>query len=144
LSSKKTKENIVALGHENIQASHPSTLMFTKEKHLSNTGDCIVAVAADKKLSDLNQAFKDELKKPNAKLTISIEAGGLKEQINAFGSPKLILSHPTDMVIRKSNYISNRTLAILADKSSNDLPRELVTKLKDPKQEINITMVVQS
>jgi uncharacterized protein len=140
--SRQTKVNISAFGHENIQATHPSTLMFTKEKHLSNTGDCIVAVAADKALSDLPQEFKDTLRKPNAKLTIILEAGGLKEEINASGSPKLTLTHPTDMVIRKSTYLSDRTLAINADKSSNDLPRKLVEHLKDANQKINITLIV--
>ena len=132
----------MALGHESIQAIHPSTLMFTREKHLSKTGDCVVAVAADKAVADLNQTFKDALQKPNAKLTIIIEAGGSIEQINASGSPKLILTHPNDIVIRKSDYICNRTLAICADKSANDLPRELVEKLKNPKQKVNITLVL--
>jgi len=132
----------VAFGHENIQATHPSTLMVTKEKHLSNTGDCIVAVAADKSLADLNQTFKDKLKNPNAKLIIIIEAGGLSEQINASGSPRLILTHPTEMVIRKSEYISERTLAIHADKSSSDLSRKLIEKLKSPNQKIIITLIV--
>jgi hypothetical protein len=141
--SKQEKENIVAFGHENIQAIHPTTLMFTREKHLSNTGDCIVAVSADKALADLTQTFKDNLKKPNAKLSIVIDVGGLTEQINASCSPKLILTHPTDIVIRKSTYISDRTLAINADKSSNDLSRELVEKLKNPKQKIYITLIVQ-
>jgi hypothetical protein len=118
--------------------------MFTKEKHLSKTGDCVVGVAADKAVAELNQTFKDALRKPNAKLTIIIEAGGLSEQINASGSPKLILTHPTDIVIRKSEYISDRTLAIRADKSSNDLQRELVEKLKNPKQKVNITLVLRS
>jgi len=144
LSDKQTKENIVAFGHENVQATHPSTLMFTKEKHLSNTGDCIVAIAADKALVDLNQTFKDSLRKPNAKLTIIIEADGLTGQIKAFGSPILMLNHPTDVVVRKSDYISDRTLAIQADKSSNDLDRDLIEKLKNPKQKINITLIVDS
>jgi len=142
LNSKETRENVVAFGHENIQATHPSTLMFTKEKHLSNTGDCIVAVAADKSLADLNQTFKDKLKNPNAKLIIIIEAGDLSEQINASGSPKLILTHPTEMVIRKSEYTSERTLAIHADKSSSDLSRKLIEKLKSPNQKIIITLIV--
>jgi uncharacterized protein len=141
--SKQAKETIMAFGHENIQAIHPTTLMFTKEKQLSHTGDCIVAVAADKALEDLTQTFKDYLRKPNAKLSIIIEVGGLNEQINASGSPKLVLDHPTDIVIRKSSYISDRTLAIDADKSSNDLSRELIAKLKNAKQKINITLLVQ-
>ena len=142
--SKQAKENIVAFGHENIQAIHPTTLMFTKEKHLSNKGDCIVAVGADKALADLTQTFKDNLRKTNAKLTILIKVAGLTEQINASGSPKLILTHQNDIVIRKSSYISERTLAINADKSSNDLSRELVAILKNPKQMISISLMVQS
>jgi hypothetical protein len=144
LSPKQTWERIQSFGHKKIQAIHPTTLMFTKDKHLSETGDCIIAVAADKAVADLSAEFKDKLRKPNAKLTILIEADGLKQQINASGSPKLILSHPTDMVIRKSDYICNRTLAIRADKASNDLPREFIEKLKDPKQEVKITLIVES
>ena len=112
------------------------------EKQVSNTGDCIVAVAADKAALDLSKPFKDALKKPDAKLAIIIEAGGLTEQINASGSPKLILTHPTDIVIRKSDYISDRTLAIGADKSANDLSRELIEKLKNPKQKVKVTFVL--
>jgi len=143
LSAKETKENIVAFGHENIQAIHPSTLMFTKQKHLSKTGDCVVGVASDKAVANLSQIFKDALRKPNVKLTVIIEAGGITDQINAFGSPKLILTHLTDMVIRKSDFICNRTLAIRAVKSANDLPRELVEKLKNPNQKVNITLVLR-
>jgi hypothetical protein len=143
LSAKQIREKVWAFGHENIQAIHPSTLMFTKDKHLSKNGDCIVALAADKAVADLSPEFKDELRKPNAKLTILIEADELKEQINASGSPKLVLTSPTDIVIRKSEYICNRTLAIHADKAANDLPRAFVEKLKDPKQEVKVTLIVQ-
>jgi uncharacterized protein len=142
LNSKPIQEIIVAFGHEHVQAIHPSTLMFTKESHLSNTGDCIIGVASDKALIDLSQEFKEALRKPNSKLTIIIEAGGLTEKINASGSPELSLTHPTDMVVRKSDYISDRTLAIRADKSSNDLSRALLRKLKDPGQRISITLIV--
>ena len=117
--------------------------MFTRESRLSRTGDCIVGVAADKALSGLSQTFKDALRKPDAKLTLIIDVEGLTEQINALGSQKLILTHPTDLIIRKSDYVSDRTLAIWADKSSKDLPRDMVEKLKNPKQKINITLVVR-
>ena len=137
------RENILAFGHLNIQAIHPSTLMFTREKHLSKTGDCIVALAADKAVADLSPEFKDKLRKPNAKLTILIEADGLTEQINASGSPKLVLTSPSDMVIRKSDYVCSRTLAIRADKAANDLPRTFVEKLQDSKQEVKVTIIVQ-
>ena len=144
MSPKCSVEIIRVFGHENIQAVHPTTLMLTKDRHLSQTGDCIVGVASDKAIDDLSMEFKDKLKNSNAKLTIEIEAGGLKQQIKASGSSKLILSHSTDLVVRKSDYICNRTLAIRADMASNDLPRELIEKLKNPKQEVIITITVQN
>jgi len=142
LYASEIREIIFGYGHENIRATHKTTLEFTKDTHLSKKGDCIVAVAADKALADLNPEFKENLRKPHAKLTILIEAGGIAEQVNAHGSPQLFLTHPTDMVIRKSDYMCSRTLAIHADKAAQDLSRELVEKLKKPQQKVKITLVV--
>ena len=137
------KEVIFGYGHENIQATHKTTLEFTKDTHLSKKGDCIVTVAADKALADLNAEFKEKLRKPHVTLTIIIEVGEFVEQVNAHGSPQLILTHPTDMVIRKSGYICNRTLAVHADKAAQDLSRNLVEKLKNPQQKVKITLIVR-
>ena len=137
-------ELIHAFGHPNIQAIHPTTLMFTKDTQLSVKGDCIVAVGADKSVLDFSTEFKTALRQPNAKLTIVIEANGVKEQIQAAGSSKLILTHPSELVVRKSEFISNRTLAIAADKASKDLKRQLIEKLKNPKQQVTITFTVHS
>jgi hypothetical protein len=144
LTHKQTTDEFWALGHANIQANHPTTLMFTKDIHVSKNGDCIVAMSADKSVADLCNQIKEDLRKANAKLTVTIEAGELKEEIKAFGSPKLCLCHPTDIVIRKSDYICNRTLAIHADKSAIDLSRGLVEKLQEPKQKIKVTLKVES
>ena len=144
MSSKQTTEAFWAIGHANIQAIHPTTLMFTKDIHVSKNGDCIVAMASDKSVADLSAQFKEELRKPNAKVTVTIEAGNFKEEIRALGSIKLCLCHPTDIVIRKSDYICHRTLAICADKSSNDLSRALVEKLQDPKQKVKVTLTVEA
>jgi hypothetical protein len=137
------KEVIFGYGHENILATHKTTLEFTKDTHLSKKGDCIVAVAADRGLADLSAEFKENLRKPHAKLTLTIEAGGVIEQVNAYGSPQLILTHPTDMVIRKSDYVCNRTLAVHADKAAQDLSRNFVEKLKNPNQKVKITLEVR-
>ncbi|MBN1244814.1 DUF371 domain-containing protein [Candidatus Bathyarchaeota archaeon] len=141
MSPAEVSETIFGYGHENIQATHKTTLEFTKDAHLSKKGDCIVIVAADKALADLNAEFKEKLRKPHAKLTIIIEAGEIIEQVNAYGSPQLILTHPTDMVIRKSDYVCSRTLAVNADKAAQDLSRDLVKKLKNPKQKVKITLI---
>jgi hypothetical protein len=138
----ETKEVVFGYGHENIRATHTTTLEFTKDTHLSKKGDCIIAVAADKAVADLSPQFKANLRKPNAKLIILIEAGGIIEQVQAHGAQQLILSHPTDAVIRKSNYVCNRTLAVCADKAANDLSRALVEKLKSPQHKVKITLTV--
>jgi len=143
LPTSEVKAVIFGYGHENIQATHKTTLEFTKDTHLSKKGDCMVTVAADKALIDLNAEFREKLHKPKAKLTTTIEAGEIIEQVNAYGSPQLILTHPTDMVIRKSDYVCNRTLAVHADKAAQDLSRDLVEKLKNPKQKVKITLVVR-
>jgi hypothetical protein len=142
LPSKTLKDETCANGHENIEATHLTTLEITKEMHLSRRGDCIIAVAADKSLTDLSEEFKESLRKPSAKLTLTIEANGITAQINAYGSPKLILTHPSDMVVRKSSYIDDRTLAINADKAAADLPRKLVEKLRNPKQKARIILKI--
>jgi len=136
-------EIIFAYGHKNIQATHKSTLEITKEVELSRKGDCIIAVSADKALADLSPKFKEKMRNENTKITVLIEAGDAVELVNAFGSPRLILTHPTDMVMRKSNYICGRTLAIQADKAACDLSRKLVEKLKNPKQEVKIALTVR-
>lgn len=136
------REIIFGYGHKNVQASHRTTLEFTKDTRLSKKGDCIVAVGTDKALADLCFEFKEKMRGPNVKLTVLIEAGGISEQLTADGSQELTLTHPRDIVIRKSSYISNRTLAVHADKASQDLPRKLVEKLQNPKQKVKITLIV--
>ncbi len=142
MTAKELREIIVAFGHQNMLAIHPTTLMITKDIDLSKQGDCIVAVGADKAAADLSPEFKERLRMSDAKLTILIEVDGAVEQISAQGSPKLTLSHSGDIVVRKSDFTSDRTLAIHADKASNDLPRELIEKLKKPKQKVKITLIL--
>lgn len=136
-------ENIFAWGHRNIQATHKSTMEITKERRLSKKGDCIIAISANKGISDLSPEFKAGLRKENAKLTMLIKAQETVEAINACGSNQLILTHPTNIVVRKSGFICSRTLAIQADKAARDLSRKLVQKLRQPKQKVKITLTVK-
>jgi len=144
MASKKIVEVIHAFGHPNIRSSHPTTIMFTKERQVTRRGDCVVAVAADKSVADLSTEFKNALRQPNAKLTIHLEVGGLQGQINAYGSPELALNHPNDLVIRKSEFISDRTLAVKADKSSADLSKAVIEKLKNPEQRVTLTLTMEA
>ncbi len=141
--AKEFKEIIFGFGHENVQATHQATIEFTKDKHLSRNGDCVLVVAADKGLRDLSADFKDALRKPRAKLTVLVEVGKIAEEIHAEGSPHLTLTHSTEMVLRKSDFSSDRTLGIYADKAAKNLSRDLVEKLKNREQCAKITLIVQ-
>jgi hypothetical protein len=137
-------EIIHAQGHQNILSTNKATFEITKDTHLTKRGDCIIAVNADKAAEDLSQEFKRAIRRQDAKVTITIEADTEKELIRAYGNPQLPLTHPTDLVVRKSNYICNRTLAIEADKAAKDFPKKLVEKLQNSKQSILISLTVEA
>jgi len=132
-----------AHGHENVQSTHRTTFEVTKEETLSKRGDCILAVEATKAAADLPVEFKEAARKERARITVTVEADGLKETVEAKGSPQLQFTHQTDLVVRKSSYVCGRTLAIGADKAASDFSRELVNKLKNPKQTVKVTLTVE-
>jgi len=138
----KITELVDAFGHENILATHKTTFEITKETHLTKRGNCIIAVKATKGATDLSKEFKRAARKENAKITITIEADAVKEVVNAQGSSRLLFTHPTDLVIRKSDYVCGRTLAVKADKASCDFSRQLIERLKDSSQRVRITLSV--
>ena len=130
-----------AKGHVNVRSLHPTTLEITKEEHLTPRGDCIIAVASAKGINNLSEEFKKRLKDDNAVLKITIECNGISDSITASGSKHLILNHETDMVIRKSDFICPRTLAIKADKAAKDVNKKLVEELKK-EQPVRVTLKI--
>ena len=132
-----------AHGHMNIVATHRTTFEITKETALTKQGDCVIAVEAKRAAADLPSEFKQAARRERTRITITIEADELKEVVKAKGSPQLTFTHPTDLVVRKSSYICDRTLAIGADKAASDFSRKLVEKMKDRDQEITVTLAVE-
>lgn len=140
--SKPTKEEIIAYGHPNITATHTTTFEITKAKDIKKDADCIVAVRADKACKDLDRGFIDGLKEGMV-VEITFEVDGIKDTVVAYGSPALKLTHLEDIVVRKSDFIDSRTLAILADKAAFELDQDLIEKLRDPKTQVKITLEVK-
>ncbi len=129
-------------GHENIRSNHQKTIEITKESNLTPQGDCIVGVNATSSCADLPQELKNKLKNSNSKITFSINVGEHEFVLKGKGHPNLILTHSEDIVIRKSDFICPRTLAVNCDKASNLLPREMVSLLQDPKTKGTFTITV--
>ncbi|WP_457548944.1 DUF371 domain-containing protein [Archaeoglobus sp.] len=131
------KEEVVARGHPNVRATHRTTLEVTKEEELTPKGDCIIGVKANKSLKDFNDEIKSWLREGKPILIeIVLPDYGLKDYLKAFGSPKLTFRHKTDIVIRKSEFVCDRTLAIKSNKSAKDIDREIAELLRDPKTEL--------
>ncbi|MEA1904785.1 MAG: DUF371 domain-containing protein [Candidatus Hadarchaeota archaeon] len=124
-----------ARGHPEVTATHPTTLMITRDEEIGPRADCVLAVGADKSVTDLQDTIKRAIKSGH-QIEVTIEAGGLKEVIRGRGYGDLTLSDTTDIVIRKSSFICGRTLMIGADKAAIDLRREFVERLRDAKAEV--------
>jgi len=137
----KVIELITARGHQMIKATHPTTLMITKDREVGPHGDCIVAVAADKAVADLDHALKKSIK-AGRPVKITLKVGDALFVVNGSGHPDLALNNKTDIVVRKSACTCGRTLAIRANKAAGDLPRDFVSRLRDPLSKIQVSIEV--
>jgi len=116
-------------GHYNIRATHPTTLEITKDSWLTPRGDCIIGILSDKACSDINKDLKTFIKS-GGELVITLLVGNKSFQFKAFGDHRLTLQDKRSIVIRKTSFISPRTLAIRSEASARDIPREMVKLLK--------------
>lgn len=120
-------------GHENIRSLHKTTIEITKESSLTPSGDCIIGVNAKSSCKEIPENIKEKLKNPNSKVVFSIIVNDHIFKINGRGHRDIICSHPNDIVLRKSNFVCPRTLAVNCDKASDSIPRKLVQMLQNPK-----------
>ncbi|MCD6142984.1 DUF371 domain-containing protein [Thermococcus sp.] len=134
------KETIICYGHKNVKATHRSTLEITKEDYLTPRGDCIICIKANKGLKELSDEIKEALKS-GKKVKIRITADDIVDELEAVGDERLTFENEISMVIRKSEYVDGRTLAIRANKAARDIKRELVEKLKNPEQMVVVEII---
>lgn len=124
-----------AYGHPNILGTHKTTLEFTKDENLTLNGDCIAGVKADFEPGKLKEFIK---KSKNNKITITIEAPNrkIRETIKAELNPDF--GHDSELVIRKTEFISDRTFATKANKAAFGLKMGLIDYLKEKKNKIAV------
>jgi uncharacterized protein len=125
-------ETIEFHGHRNIQGTHRNTLEVTKESEISRRADCIIGVEASKSCVDLDERIANHLK-TNGKMEFRITVDSLQSSFSGFGCHKLPLTDEREIVLRRSDFISERTLAIHCDAAAIDLPREIIRLLQNPK-----------
>ncbi|MFH1409334.1 MAG: DUF371 domain-containing protein [Nanoarchaeota archaeon] len=98
-------------GHGRIRAAHATTLEITKDADVTEQGDCIIGVKAD----------FDAMKLRNLKgpYVLILSNGKIEEKVHFTACPGF--SDEKEIVIRKSEFLSERTLGIHADKAAKDV-----------------------
>lgn len=120
-------------GHKNVTSLHKSTFEVTKDVEIGPTADCIVGTSADQSMLNFPREFKDKIANSNTKITVILDTENGHDEITGFGHEDLTLTHPTDIVCRKSDFTCPRTLMIHADKAAIDLDGDLIEDLKNEK-----------
>ena len=132
---------IKAKGHENVLSLHKSTFEITKDKDLSLSGDCIIGLDIDKSMEDFPEEFKEKLANDDTKVIVELKTPNASDTIDGYGHHDLTLSHPTDLVCRKSTFVCSRTLMIKSNKAAIDLNRDLIKDLANGESmEVNIIL----
>ena len=133
---------IKAKGHENVLSLHKSTFEITKDKDLSLSGDCIIGLDIDKSMEDFPDEFKEKLANDDTKVIVELKTPNASDTIEGYGHHDLTLSHPTDIVCRKSTFVCSRTLMIKSNKAAIDLNRDLIKDLANGESmDVNIELV---
>ena len=127
------EEEIIFYGHPNIRAMHEKTIELTKAKDITLRGDCIIGVNANKACIALSNTIKNKLRENNSLIRISLIVDKYIYSFFGYGNSFLIITDKHDIVIRKSEFVCPRTMAIRCNKASSDIPKDLVQLLKDPK-----------
>ena len=92
-----------------------------------------MGVSANSSCIDLPEELKNKLKNPETTVQFLIKVGDDEFSLKGKGHQNLTLTHKEDIVLRKSDFTCPRTLSVKCDKASDLVPREMVTKLQNPK-----------
>ncbi len=131
--------SFTAWGHENITGKHKRTLEFTKDNEVRIEGDCILGVSSNFSIYDLKDVIKEAIEN-NKKIKMVIKVDDISDEVVFEPNPDF--NDESEIVVRKGDFISERTLGVKADKACSDLKKELIEKLRDPKQELIVIITL--
>ncbi len=136
-----SKEHLEAKGHPMIRALHTTTFEITKDSDIGPRGDCIIGVKLDRGVGELDEEFKDILRRDFSIVLIALYTeDNIGDIVIATGSSKLLLSDNRRIVVRKSSFIGPETLAIRANKAARDINREFIKRIQDASTKIYIEL----
>lgn len=130
----EAQEIVRCRGHPLVLGTHPTTFEVTCEDHLTENGNCIIGIGADKGCAGLSPVFKAILAHDDAVLVTRLACGGIIVDVRSCGSSRFTLDHPANMVWRKSPFVCGRTIGTMSDRVALTLPRELIANLARGKE----------
>jgi hypothetical protein len=125
------EEVVHARGHEHVTAEHASTFEVTSDDWLTPAGDCILAVEADRTPADFDPAFVEACRDSDARIEVTVEAGGHSDTAVGRGDPGLTFDGKRSAVGRTSDHVDDRTVVVDADRAAAGFDRALVAALAD-------------
>ena len=128
-SDEQLAERVCAQGHENVSGEHESTFEFTSDDFLTPAGDCILGIEADRTPADFDPAFVAACQEQGASIEIAIATENHETTVQALGYPDLTCESDRSMVVRTSDHVDDRTVAVAASAAAADIDRELVDAL---------------
>lgn len=128
------QDEVTFYGHPNVRSLHSKSIEITKDGYLTPKGDCIIGIKANKACTDLEESIRRGLKSSSAIVKIEVIVGDESFNIKGRGDERLTMLNPHDIVIRRTNFVCPRTMSVLCDKASSDMPRELVRLLQHQEQ----------
>jgi hypothetical protein len=123
------REIVSFVGHKLIRAEHKTTIEITKEDFLTSRGDCIIGVNSSKSASELDERLKKYIRE-GREINFTLYVEGERYCFNARGGRNLTMSSRVSIVIRKSRFVDERTVAVMSEAAASDIPRKIIDKLR--------------
>ena len=125
------EETVRCRGHEHVGAEHASTFEVTTDDWLTPSGDCILAIEADRAPADFDEAFVEACRDADATITATLAADRHRTVVEGRGDPRLTFASDRSAVGRTSDYVDDRTVLVDAAFAAEGFDRDLVAALAD-------------
>ena len=143
METRALLERFTARGHPNVQASHKTTLEFTKESTVTLRGDCVLGVLASISPVEFQEETKAFLRSTRD-FILEIRAADIFDEIRGKGNPGLNLDDDNEMVFRKSNFLSGRTVLVGCNKAAADLDDRIKLAARSDDHELQVSLYLQN
>ena len=124
-------EELQFYGHRNVLATHYNTLEITMDEEISKRADCIIGVKSNKGCLQLSEKLRNHIHQAG-RLRFILSVSEFSFEFTGKGEPALDLNDPREIVFRKSNYVSSRTVALNCSVAACDIPRPIIKLLQNP------------